>query len=499
MKNYLIILVIFFYTQQSFAQSRKIVTQTNFKNWNDRNHTEDFFYNNEFKNAVDFSQSHFYKFADLSYSVFDTSANFSGSVFENPFLFDRGIITSWCDFDSVHFKSWAEFDSVVFQRVPNYYQTSFFKTQFDSDAYFYKATINNGWFDSAHFHKTADFNSTQFDSVTFMNTIFDSGVDFDSSKFRSWCDFSGAVFGNSNENSFTGFESVSFDTSAFFINTHFSTVSFSDDSILGIIYFDSARMGKKCYFSELHFGSKGGLSFYKTILPDTLDFYYNTNIPGIINLTEANFTDSVYFKAAEAGYIPHKINLYKTDISKFKLDYIHFRLYFDTTDRMSNEDKEIIYEGLLGNFKTNGQEESYKLLYIEYQTFKWNQDWWSRQFVWLPKWWWNWGYDKGLIFYRTLLFVCVFTFITYFFIYYLNKVYAMENIPVDKWQKKLSFKDFGNRLWFSFIYTSTVFFGLTLKIENIKFEKKWGTAYLILMYTLGLVCLAYMANFVLQK
>lgn len=75
---------------------------------------------------------------------------------------------------------------------------------------------------------------------------------------------------------------------------------------------------------------------------------------------------------------------------------------------------------------------------------------------------------------------------------YLNtKVYTVENIPPSL--KILA------TVWFSFIYTSTVFFRLTLKIENIKFEKKLGTTYLILMYTVGLICLAYMANFVLQK
>jgi uncharacterized protein YjbI with pentapeptide repeats len=539
MRNYLIISIIFFNTQQVFAQPGKIVTITNFENWSDRNYPENFFYNKEFKNAADFGRAHFYKFADFSYSVFDTSAYFAESVFENPFTLTGGTVTSWCNFDSVHFKSWAEFDSVVFQKVPGYYRTAFFKTQFDSDAYFYKATINNGGFDSAHFHQLANFTLARFDSVTFLNTIFDSEAVFDSSKFSDWSSFNDATFyslssffnvdfktgkpdmsgladcnfintqfydsaffgsskfhltdiNNAQFYNYASFYSSRFDTSAFFMNTRFVNATFSRDTISGMIYFDSARMGKKCYFSDLNFGNKGGLSFYKTILPDTLDFYYNNAIPGIINLTEANFTDSAYFKGAKAGYKKHNIDLYKTDISKFKLDYIHFRLYFDPRDEMSNEDKEIVYEGLLTNFKTNGQEESYKLLDIEYRQFRWNNSW-ASFLPCIPYYWNHFGYDKQFIFLWTFIFVIVFTLVTLFMIEYLNdEVYKVEGIPP-------SFKNFSSRLWYSFIYTSSVFFRLTLKIENINFEKRSGTVYLIVMYTLGLICLAYMANFVLQK
>jgi hypothetical protein len=62
-----------------------------------------------------------------------------------------------------------------------------------------------------------------------------------------------------------------------------------------------------------------------------------------------------------------------------------------------------------------------------------------------------------------------------------------------------SFDDFGNRIWYSLMFTSTVFFLLTLKIENIYFKEKRGTFYLFIVYTSGLLCLAYIANFVLQK
>lgn len=55
------------------------------------------------------------------------------------------------------------------------------------------------------------------------------------------------------------------------------------------------------------------------------------------------------------------------------------------------------------------------------------------------------------------------------------------------------------RLWFSFIYTCTIFFPLFLKIDKIKYRHKLMVFYIFLVYTAGLVCVGYMANFVVQK
>jgi len=56
-----------------------------------------------------------------------------------------------------------------------------------------------------------------------------------------------------------------------------------------------------------------------------------------------------------------------------------------------------------------------------------------------------------------------------------------------------------DRWWYSFIYTASIFFRLTLKLDNLKYTDKRWTAYVMLVYLIGVVCLAYMANFVLQK
>jgi len=201
-----------------------------------------------------------------------------------------------------------------------------------------------------------------------------------------------------------------------------------------------------------------------------------------------------------------------SDIPKLHLDYLHFRLLLpDSTliqplnlqfnkKPISPDEKASIYESLLNNFKTNGQTESFQLLDIEYQEFKWKH---SRAsfLTWLPKYWWNFGYDKEYVFLWTFVFLFIFTFFTYFFIYDLNtKVYPVDKIPAyTYWEPKLTVKRFWQRLWFSLMYTSVIFFKLSLDIKKLEFKKIGGTFYIIIVYTFGLLCLAYMANFVLQK
>jgi Pentapeptide repeats (9 copies) len=271
----------------------------------------------------------------------------------------------------------------------------------------------------------------------------------------------------------------------------FSDANFKDAAIFrGLAFsadvsFDNATFSTYASFSDLIFEKDASMTFNRTRLPDTLVFDYDSKIPEI-NFTLADFSKEVS---------PHLISVFKTDISKLWLDYIHFKLYWYNYAHapLTTEDRETVYELLLKNFKDRGQEESYKALDVEYIDFKYRNNNLSI-FSTLSYLWWYYGYHKELIFLWTAVFIIIFSFITYPLLDYLNtKVYTVENIPEVKSRKLLS------RLWYSFIYSSTIFFRLTLKIEKIKFSEKRGTIYIIVMYTTGIICLAYLANFVLQK
>jgi hypothetical protein len=55
------------------------------------------------------------------------------------------------------------------------------------------------------------------------------------------------------------------------------------------------------------------------------------------------------------------------------------------------------------------------------------------------------------------------------------------------------------RLWYSFIYTANIFFPVFLKVENLKYKNKLATLYVMVVYAAGLICIGYIANFVIQK
>lgn len=236
--------------------------------------------------------------------------------------------------------------------------------------------------------------------------------------------------------------------------------------------------------SENNFTLNDDFKIISCLLPDTIRFF------SVKCIKEIDLTNNVF-----SNHISRPILIYfqDCDITKFKIDYIHFKLGFFSG--CSTEDKEKSYEILLNNFKTSGQLESYRLLDIEYQDFKYKSHWYSWPLSWINKFWWNYGYTKSMVFFWTAVFLLIFTPITYIKLNYLNhEVYQMKNIPKMYPTTKKSVK-----WWYSFIYTSSIFFRLTLKLDDVKFQHRSWTIYILLVYTLGIICLAYMANFVLQK
>jgi hypothetical protein len=442
MKKYFILLAFLFLTRILFAQDTKPKI---------------------FSKKVDFHDQIFTEEDDFGYATFSKVAHFFSGKFIDTARFGSAQFSKEADFEYVQFSKEANFESAKFS------DTTFFgQAEFSKDAYFYFAEFSKyAGFGKSHFAGTADFSSAKFlHDADFIAAQFSKGVDFGSAQFSKDVDFGKAIF--------------------------------NAKSILNL--------------SNLSLKDSTNFNFNNTVFPDTILFAGNLNIRSDIFFTNSNFTASSRYDNKKDTYRPILIYLYNTNIAKLHLDYVRFKLlipdstfllgeYEEKRKVISYAEKSSIYEALLNNFKTNGQTEGYKLLDIEYQEFKWQHNTWTRHFARLPKYWWNFGYDKEYIFGWTIVFLFLFTCITYFFIYSLNTaVYPLNKIPVNEsWNKKLTFKDFHSRVWCSFIYTSTIFFLFSLKVEKIDFKNKAGTFYLIAVYTIGIVCMAYMVNFVLQK
>jgi hypothetical protein len=385
-----------------------------------------------------------------------------------------------------YFRDHCYFNGAFFSDSLDFTEVSFSKFCYFIDAHF----AGNADFSDAIFSETARFDTTQFNTNSyFENTIFYDGAFFKAARFGDAVRFTDATF--SKDVIFTG--------------VHFANNAYFDDvSFLKGAYFNGAQFSAFAKFTNLTLTDSTEMDFTDAVLPDTLDFSENKALKSEIDLTNADFTNPRMYNNESGAYKPHLIFLYKTDISRFRIDYFHFCLLLpDSTlsptcqgrrQKISNDEKESIYEALLNNFKLQGQDESYKRLDIEYQNFKWKHSWawWLR---WLPALWWNFGYDKEYIFVWVIGLVFFFSVINIFALDFMNgSVYPVDNIPADTSEMRV-----GKRVWYSLLYTSNIFFRLSLDAKGIRLERLLATIYLFVIYLMGIVCLGYMANFVLQK
>jgi len=378
-------------------------------------------------------------------------------VFNNWNLFAQAykpkIFSSGVDFSRQSLTE-ADFSNAVISKEAWFLYVKFSNTANFSNAQF----LGKAHFSGAGFINGADFVNTQFlDQALFSGTTFINGADFDNAKFSKK-----AYFQDSNFSEYTDFDDVKFSNGADFTaarfskNTDFSRAVFAPKNILKLTN----------VFSK----DSTDFIFFQTIFPDTILFEDNDNIKHEVNFTNANFTDSTRYDRKSKLNRPILISLSGSNIAKLHLDYLHFKLFLP---RSIIDENASVYEAMLNNFKTNGQTESYQLLDIEYQEFKWHNSLWTRYLVWIPEYWWNFGYDKELVFLWTFVFLVIFTSLSYFFIYDLNtKVYPVDKIPAfTYWEPKLSVKKFWQRLWFSLMYTSIIFFKLSLDIKKLEFKK----------------------------
>ncbi|MDB5284715.1 MAG: hypothetical protein JWO06_3790 [Bacteroidota bacterium] len=263
-------------------------------------------------------------------------------------------------------------------------------------------------------------------------------------------------------------------------------IQFNDCSIKGVLNLQGNNKIIKISFRKLETDSINfsyvtghsmvDFSVPRSIKPRAKVAWWNKN--KILHFLLSPYLDTI-------SYSKIQINIAGTDINKIDLEYKYFNLYFDST---SNDQKSSIYQSLIDKYQKEGKTESKELVDVDYRNFQ------GGIVNFFSNWWWNYGYSKGRVFLWALLFLGIFTFINYRYLDYLNRIiYKMEFIP------KIKNIPAGTRWWYAFIYTGIIFFSLRIKVENINFNRRREALYLLSIYTIGIVCLAYMANFVLKN
>ncbi len=203
--------------------------------------------------------------------------------------------------------------------------------------------------------------------------------------------------------------------------------------------------------------------------------------------------------------------VFNSDLENLKIEYDKFYLKFDSSDHSTFEEKVSVYERLLKNFNSKGAYLSSERLDKEFKEFKYkNQNsnlietTWSWILNWIDSAWWDYGYNKYYVLRLSLLFTILFFVIN--FIYFDKLVKIGYVLP--KFQKANSYlnsKYRNNQLKlilkktpYVIIYTCMIFWGIRLEREKVGIDNFGIFIYIIVQYVGGLICLAYIANWIIS-
>ena len=365
-------------------------------------------------------------------------------------------------------KGWVKPDSFWV-----YHKTRFDRVRFDSSAYFRRA----------HFKSKANFRYARFDSlVYFRRAHFDARTYFRHAHFGSEAHFSRTKF-----KSKTYFTNARFDSLAYFGDSHFdSLVNFGGTQFLTKLNFEHAKV-------------KGHMIFDFAGLPDTLDVWM-AEISGEMDFTYAQLREGKDYCLLIAN---------NTNIDNLVLDYRLFKVYFPPEDSLIKSAKEKVYNDLLMMQERHNFKDGYEKLYVEYMEFITGNSL-THQF---RKHWNNYGYKKEWILRNTVVLLMLFFIPTLLsFRFLITEVYCPKSLVGLK--EKLSAKpeDMGvvkqllGTVVYAFYYTVIIFFGLKMELENFTVSgnyktfnplKKLGVAFIIATFLVGLLCTAYLANFII--
>jgi hypothetical protein len=405
------------------------------------------------------------------------------------------VLSSSCygQFDTVFFRKWLpveisgsdsiflfnEIDKILNHR-PWYYEPTDIKLP-DSDqqlSFYLRAakfpkpipvflsidpdTVSTGAFDLSYFHDSVfvEVPNTKKSMCIFSDCGFENSIVF-----------RGGVFGIPGDL----LNCVNFADCSFARDVKFFKTTFKGD-----LNFLECHLGGTLFFGGTSF--EGSILFLNTPLPDSLVFNY-VKISNEIDLTNAYLDEDQEYCS---------LFLIGVDISKIKLQYREFKLFFP-----KGESDDIIsgtYENLLANFKKNGFTDSYTLLDIEYHD--WQQK--TNRLLWLSDWWWTYGYEKSKILFHSIQLILIFTLINLICYKQLQAVYPIRRLSWSEvpWHSNLVVRTV-RRFVAAFLYTGIIFFRFNIDLKNMMFFPSRYSILIIFEYVIGLICTGFIINWIL--
>jgi hypothetical protein len=278
-----------------------------------------------------------------------------------------------------------------------------------------------------------------------------------------------------------------------------NTITFVYDSVNDLRI--NGSVIDNCYFSESVIrdvdmsGDCNGLYFSDSKLLKNPKLFF-ASPPAALGFSRCDLSDlQGYIDLTHIfdNHLVNKIRLYLhgTDVSKVRFNYRDFTIVLDD---WRYDEKQILYKVLKDQYEKLGMRESYMLADIDAQNLEYdNGNWFNFVSGRISWWWWHFGYDKSRVLKNSAILFIIFFGINLLvgLPNLLSKGYPIKKIPTQNiWWRKFIY---------TFLFTGIVFWGINLDKKTLNLEHLRYVFYILLQYLVGLICLAYLANFIISK
>ena len=290
-------------------------------------------------------------------------------------------------------------------------------------------------------------------------------------------------------------------------NVHFQFIVLNS-KLSGRGYFDSPPdTTGTIYIEGNQFASNASLHFDGGVYKE-LEFQ-NDYLPDLVVFDNTKFLSPANVQAYRKPIKPAKVWFNKVDPKQYVINFQLTELLTIEPDNSAHTHHDRVnqtFQQFLDLNRKSGHKNNLYWLDLQYQKFyhlQYQPSTTNKIAYYIKDRWWKFGHKKQRILINIGFFMLLFSLINFFFLKRLSTdVYEIKGITE---QTKVVGNADGkvrlgliNRFWLSVYYTGIIFFGLKMEIGSLHFNRYYLVGYIFLIYTTGLVCMAFLANWVLS-
>ncbi|MGC3947943.1 MAG: hypothetical protein QM762_26120 [Chryseolinea sp.] len=228
----------------------------------------------------------------------------------------------------------------------------------------------------------------------------------------------------------------------------------------------------------------------------------NTSLPDVLLLRNVDIDSGGVLRITGSKNAKEKVchlQLENVTINGLDIEYENMKLSFQSD--LSRPAKETTYRNLLDHFKRQNYERGVENLTKEFREFQHTYDGHlvGRFVNWMDRWWWDYGFNKALILWRSFILFFIFTALNFFLFEWLLKYgYKSQRFSDtnELIKKQIWWKRIPKKCAIVFMYTAHIFWGFKLEFDDLGIGNIGLFIYVVGQYVIGLACLGFIANLI---